>query len=303
MSKPCSKKSEKANNPAYECNEKTGRYNLKKGYKKNDVMTNYNQSTQGKVLAAPKSAYYLWIDDHKTEINKQFPNLKGPEIGKKYSELWKNTSPDIIQKYKMRAERAKNDYKSQNGESLPCSKKSQYANDPAYECNEKTGRYRLKKRQYDKKSLLPKKPLSSYFLWLQDHRADFAQQYPDLKTTELSKLMSEQWKLLDESVKDRYKEQHQQDKLDYENKKSEIMEQYPDQPLVQIVRKEKKVPSGYLLYSGQRSKELRQQYKDVTDGKPKYGGIISKEWHDMSENDKKKWKDRSMKLAMNRGGQ
>jgi len=50
----------------------------------------------------------------------------------------------------------------------------------------------------------PKKPLSSYFMFTRDRRAALKAENPDMKVTELTKVMSAEWKALDAAAKQRY---------------------------------------------------------------------------------------------------
>lgn len=61
----------------------------------------------------------------------------------------------------------------------------------------------------------PKKPLSSYFIFSNERRAVMAKQMPDKKLTELSKLISAEWKELDTATKESYAQRCAQAKKEY----------------------------------------------------------------------------------------
>jgi len=67
----------------------------------------------------------------------------------------------------------------------------------------------------------PKKPLSSYFMFTRDRRAALKASQPDLKTTELAKAMSAEWKALDGAAKDKYTAEAAQAKAEYATKLAE----------------------------------------------------------------------------------
>jgi len=67
----------------------------------------------------------------------------------------------------------------------------------------------------------PKKPLSSYFLFSRDRRASLKAEQPELKTTEVAKVMSTEWKALDVAAKDKYTAQASQAKAEYATKLAE----------------------------------------------------------------------------------
>jgi hypothetical protein len=63
-----------------------------------------------------------------------------------------------------------------------------------------------KKREKKPKSADGKKrPLNAYMKWVNESRADFKERYPDLKPTELAKVMGEEWRSMDEEEKAKYK--------------------------------------------------------------------------------------------------
>ncbi|KAG9484968.1 hypothetical protein GDO78_008197 [Eleutherodactylus coqui] len=53
---------------------------------------------------------------------------------------------------------------------------------------------------------LPKRPLSSFFRFVSEHRPTLAKQYPEAKLTEISKILALEWKGLSESARKRYVE-------------------------------------------------------------------------------------------------
>jgi len=67
----------------------------------------------------------------------------------------------------------------------------------------------------------PKKPLSSYFMFTRDRRAALKASQPDLKTTELAKAMSVEWKALDAAAKDKYTAEAAKAKGEYATKFAE----------------------------------------------------------------------------------
>lgn len=67
----------------------------------------------------------------------------------------------------------------------------------------------------------PKKPLSSYFMFTRDRRAALKASQPELKTTELAKAMSVEWKALDGAAKDKYTAEAAQAKAEYATKFAE----------------------------------------------------------------------------------
>jgi len=67
----------------------------------------------------------------------------------------------------------------------------------------------------------PRKPLSSYFLFTRDRRASLKAEQPSLKTTEMAKVLSAEWKALDAAAKDKYTAEASQAKAEYATKLAE----------------------------------------------------------------------------------
>ena len=66
-----------------------------------------------------------------------------------------------------------------------------------------------KKEKKKKDPNCPKKPLSSYMLWLQEMRPSLKKKYPELSITEMSKKAGQLWKeLKDKSVREMCMELH-----------------------------------------------------------------------------------------------
>jgi hypothetical protein len=70
----------------------------------------------------------------------------------------------------------------------------------------------------------PKRPKNAYMFFIQAHRADTVQEHPDMRVTEISKVLGQKWRELDASEKKPYNDQAAQDKLRYE----EAMEEYKE---------------------------------------------------------------------------
>jgi len=67
----------------------------------------------------------------------------------------------------------------------------------------------------------PRKPLSSYFMFTRDRRASLKAEQPSLKTTEMAKVLSAEWKALDAAAKDKYTAEASQAKAEYATKLAE----------------------------------------------------------------------------------
>ena len=76
----------------------------------------------------------------------------------------------------------------------------------------KGGKKTEKKAKKTKDPNRPKKPLTAYFMYLKDHRAEIKEQNPDAKVTEITKIASDLWKSADEETKKYYNDKAEEAK-------------------------------------------------------------------------------------------
>lgn len=181
-----------------------------------------------------------------------------------------------------------------------CSEKSKFKNDPRYECNLETGRYRLKKG-YKKQATegAPKRPSSAYFLWSQQNRPQFKSQYPDAKVTELAQIMGASWKQLPEEQKANYQQEAARAKKQYGEEASQFKEQ--NGSLTQIIEKtkQKKSPSGYILFSKHIRPEIKQESPEL-----KFGEMskeLGNRWKQLSQQEQQIWNNQAANLKRTLG--
>lgn len=62
----------------------------------------------------------------------------------------------------------------------------------------------------------PKRPMNAVFLYLNDHRASFSKANPNLKLTEVTSKLSEQYKSLSAKEKEKYEKAYEKAKLEFE---------------------------------------------------------------------------------------
>ena len=72
----------------------------------------------------------------------------------------------------------------------------------------------------------PKKALTAFFLYKKDVYDSVKQANPDLKITEHTKIISEQWRNLDQKIKDKYLKKHEEAKVQYEKEKKAYEDKY-----------------------------------------------------------------------------
>ncbi|MES1922622.1 FACT complex subunit ssrp1 [Bonamia ostreae] len=80
----------------------------------------------------------------------------------------------------------------------------------------KTKKSAIKKFRKDKNA--PKKPLTPYFVFMNENRAEFKKNHPDKKVTEIGKLLGEKWRSLSEKEKTVFVEKSKELKKEYQTK-------------------------------------------------------------------------------------
>ncbi|XP_028373141.2 upstream-binding factor 1-like protein 1 [Phyllostomus discolor] len=89
------------------------------------------------------------------------------------------------------------------------------------------------KQSYQRKTLknhphLPKRPLTAYFRFCRENRAQYSQMYPELNNLELTKILSKKYKDLPEQMKLKYIQDFQKEKEEFEEKLAQFRKDHPD---------------------------------------------------------------------------
>lgn len=89
------------------------------------------------------------------------------------------------------------------------------------------------KNTYKRESLknhlhLPKKPLTAYFRFFMENRAQYSQMYPELNNLELTKVLSKKYKDLPEQMKLKYIQDFQKEKEEFQEKLAQFRKDHPD---------------------------------------------------------------------------
>jgi len=126
----------------------------------------------------------------------------------------------------------------------------------------------------------PKRPMSAFFLYLNDVRADTQKKNPTLKVTELTAHMSNAWKALDAEKKKPYELKAAAEKKRY------------DADVAKIPVSPKRGMSSYMFFAN----ELRE--KRTKEGKPFEIAAFGKEagalWKALSDKDKKPYEAKAV---------
>lgn len=124
----------------------------------------------------PLNAYLLFSAEQRPIVSKENPGIAGQKLVKTISERWNNLSAHEQQPYRDLSER--------NSE-----------------------KHRILVKEFEE-TLPPKKPAGPYVQFSHDIRKTINEKYPDLEFGEKAKITSQKWKELDQSVRDKYKEEY-----------------------------------------------------------------------------------------------
>lgn len=193
------------------------------------------KATKPKDPNAPKralSSYFLFSNERRAVLQKKMPEKKLTELSKIISVEWKELDEAKKQKYAARAKKDKDKY----DEELAAYKKTE-----DYEkFQQKLELWKAQQKEQEtvdedgsavKKVSLPRKPkdpnmpkrsASSYFLFGNSVRARIKKENPELKVTEIAKLIGEEWRQLSEAEKKPFDEEAKKLKAQYHKK----MEKY-----------------------------------------------------------------------------
>ncbi|EHN00901.1 Abf2p [Saccharomyces cerevisiae x Saccharomyces kudriavzevii VIN7] len=123
----------------------------------------------------------------------------------------------------------------------------------------------------------PKRPTSAYFLFLQDHRSQFAKENPTLRPSEISKIAGEKWQTLKSDIKDKYISQRKELYSEYQKAKKEFDDKLPP-----------KRPAGpFIKYANEVRSKVFAQHPDKS--QLELMKVIGDKWQSLDQNTKNKY--------------
>lgn len=162
----------------------------------------------------------------------------------------------------------------------------------------------------------PKRPLSAYFIWLQEFRERMRVEKPKLvkNVKEFGKAAGEEWRTLDDSEKEPYQEKHLELKAAYEK----AMRNYvPPVGMSSGKAKKQKDPNApkkpstaFFLFMADNRERIKAENPDITPAQ--VGKVLGAEWRELDPKDKAEYEAtyetnleqwRKDKLAYDKGQQ
>lgn len=171
----------------------------KKTRKSKKSETDGKKSKKAKDPNAPKrpqTAFFLYLADVRADFKAANPTVSLGESTKILSEQWATLDAVSKAKYEAKAKELKNEYNSTV--------------------------------QKIKDDAPPKKPQTAFFLYLGETRDSYRREHPELSFGDLTKALSEQWKSIDKSEKDKYEAMSKEAKKEYTIKYAEWKKSHPD---------------------------------------------------------------------------
>jgi hypothetical protein len=145
----------------------------------------------------PRTAFIMYMSDHREQIIKSHPGIKFTEITKIGGEQWKAVKPAVKAKYEQASAKDKERYNKEMESYVP---------DP----NEK------KKKRTKKDPDAPKRAKIAYTFYAQSQFPKVKKEHPDYKPTQVITQIGVQWKALSDREKKPFNDLAAKDKARYE---------------------------------------------------------------------------------------
>lgn len=148
----------------------------------------------------PMTGYMLFSNDNRAKVKEKHPNVKGAaQVAKILGEMWSKAGDSVKKSYQSKYEAAKKKYDKEM---------EQFKKDnPDFQATRKrkaaAGKQEkgAKGKKAKKDPNAPKRPMTPFFMYSQEFREEVRKENPDVKNTDVSKILSEQWKELSDAEK------------------------------------------------------------------------------------------------------
>jgi hypothetical protein len=152
----------------------------------------------------PLSGYMLFSNDKRDEVRKANPEMKMPDIAKELGKMWNELKEKKKKHYMDKASEDKKRYDAEMAEYRPAL------------------------------PVKPKRPVTSYFFFCADKRAEVKNANPEMKVTDISKELGRMWRddFADEESREKWLNQAANDKERYLEEKAKWIEEHPDEAAI-----------------------------------------------------------------------
>eukprot|EP00485_Elphidium_margaritaceum_P002283 CAMPEP_0202685470 /NCGR_PEP_ID=MMETSP1385-20130828/1228_1 /ASSEMBLY_ACC=CAM_ASM_000861 /TAXON_ID=933848 /ORGANISM="Elphidium margaritaceum" /LENGTH=434 /DNA_ID=CAMNT_0049339823 /DNA_START=138 /DNA_END=1442 /DNA_ORIENTATION=+ len=220
----------------------------------------------------PASAYFIFSNERRNELKDQYPDKKVTELATLIGGEWKLKSAEEKKVYEDQAGVLKEKYLEGMKTYKPTDEYKEYLNElDAW----KQAKKRFEAGQVDsddddkvamprkpKDAKMPKRPLSSYFLFAAAVREQTKSEFPNLPVTQIAKEISKKWNVLSEEDKKPYNEEAARLKEVYE-KAISVYRNSDAQKDYQLVLDEWKAECSNRRTAAKRKKEKQKAAEDA----------------------------------------
>eukprot|EP00619_Florenciella_sp_RCC1007_P007257 CAMPEP_0205904098 /NCGR_PEP_ID=MMETSP1325-20131115/515_1 /ASSEMBLY_ACC=CAM_ASM_000708 /TAXON_ID=236786 /ORGANISM="Florenciella sp., Strain RCC1007" /LENGTH=197 /DNA_ID=CAMNT_0053269827 /DNA_START=19 /DNA_END=612 /DNA_ORIENTATION=- len=151
-----------------------------------------------------RSAYQLWANDTRPELQAANPNASMGDISKLLGARWKETDEAVKSEWQRKSEEDKARFNKEMETYVP-----------------PEGQGKGKKQKKAKDPNAPKRATTAYFFFLAEERPRTKAEVPGISVTELSKVVGAKWKQLSEEQKAPYEAKAEADKARYAAEKAQ----------------------------------------------------------------------------------
>eukprot|EP00747_Dinoflagellata_sp_TGD_P108223 gnl/TRDRNA2_/TRDRNA2_170350_c0_seq4.p1 gnl/TRDRNA2_/TRDRNA2_170350_c0~~gnl/TRDRNA2_/TRDRNA2_170350_c0_seq4.p1 ORF type:complete len:230 (+),score=98.26 gnl/TRDRNA2_/TRDRNA2_170350_c0_seq4:78-767(+) len=161
----------------------------------------------------PKSSYFLWLDDNRAKIVAKIGSAKGPDVSKKAGEMWKALSDADKIPYEKKAQAAKDAHKKfLDTDEGKAAKADLKGDKDAKKCGMSAEEHKATLEAASK----VKKPMTPYWLWLGENRAQIMAKIGTGNLTAVSKKAGEMWNAMKPAEKAPFEKKAAEQKAEYE---------------------------------------------------------------------------------------
>ncbi|XP_023342437.1 high mobility group B protein 6 isoform X2 [Eurytemora carolleeae] len=154
----------------------------------------------------PLSSYMLWSMDERTKVIAELGNISVTTVARELGQRWKNINPEIKTRYEQLAKEEKEKFVNSMKDYNPTQEflnKVELAKKKT-ELKKIKDLKKINKIKKVKDPSAPKRPMSGYFLWTQDNRANIIAELGNVSVPVLAKELGKRWGMLDEETKKDY---------------------------------------------------------------------------------------------------
>jgi len=153
----------------------------------------------------------MWMNDNRAKVQKKNPEAKMTDMAKIMGDMWKQLGEAAQKKYQDKAAAAKAKYDK------AMEKYKKTADYAAHQARVQEAKLKDSKKPFRKDENAPKRPLSAYFIWMNDvGRPKYTKAHPDADSKTILKALGEQWKGLSDKARKSFQDKAEKAKAKYQ---------------------------------------------------------------------------------------